>query len=169
MNRGLTFRREAERRPSGVRVLRAREPRGLLDAGAATAQLNALCGYPLRAVDTSMARLVVAIDTRPMHLIVVSGPLTVASAGGVRSWPDPTSPEALAGLTRWVGRTVTAVRVDPAGGLRVECGADSLLVAADPQHEAWEIRGVDGGLLACLPGGRISAWVPASGAAPSAG
>jgi hypothetical protein len=37
------------------------------------------------------------------------------------------------------------------------------VVAADPAHEAWEIRAMDGGLLVCLPGGAISLWTPTEG------
>ena len=63
---------------------------------------------------------------------------------------------------------MTAVRVEEVGTLVVECGAESIRVAADASYEAWEVRGMDGGLLACLPGGGISLWTPTTGHIPNA-
>ena len=44
----------------------------------------------------------------------------------------------------------------------------SIAVAAEAAHEAWEVRGMDGGLMVCLPGGRISVWAPTFGRIPRA-
>jgi hypothetical protein len=61
---------------------------------------------------------------------------------------------------------VTDLRVDEDGGLHLTVEAYRLVVAAEAAHEAWEIRGMDGGLMVCLPGGRISVWAPTFGRIP---
>jgi hypothetical protein len=71
-------------------------------------------------------------------------------------------------LAGWVGRRVTELRVDEGAGLHVGLGQHQLVVAAEPVHESWEIRGMDGGLMVCLPAGRISVWAPTFGRIPRA-
>lgn len=107
-----------------------------------------------------MDRLVVEIATDPVHLLVIAGPLILSTAdGGVSVCHAPG--EAVAAVMEWRGRTITGAQVLASGGLRIDCAAGHLTVEADPQYEAWEVRGMDGGLLACLPGGRVSLWRPA--------
>lgn len=162
MNRLLTFRRDATRPATPERaVTRTREPAGLLDPEEASARLATFVGAELGAADTSMDRLVVAIGTEPLHLLVVAGPVTLTSADGqVAVCHLPGSPEALGTLTAWVGRRIESVAVLPGGGLQIQCRGGALTVPSDPDYEAWEIRGMDGGLLACLPGGQLSLWRP---------
>lgn len=162
MNRLLSFRRDASRPASPARVpMRTREPAGLLDPVDASARLSTLVGAELGAADTSMDRLVVAIGTEPMHLLVVAGPVTLTSADGqVAVCHLPGSPEALETLAAWVGRRIDGVSVQGDGGLQVRCRPGTLSVPSAPDYEAWEIRGMDGGLLACLPGGQLSLWRP---------
>jgi hypothetical protein len=73
---------------------------------------------------------------------------------------QPGSPEAVAVMDVLIGRAIREVVVTPAGSLQVGLEGGHLKVDADPGYEAWEVRGMDGGLLACLPGGAISLWTP---------
>ncbi len=153
--------------PAALPPLRTREPRGVIDAAEATRRLRRLAGSTLTAVETSMGRLVAALATDPVHLLVLAAPISISTAPAPgAALAEPNSPEAAAALSRWIGRSVTEVRVEEAGTLVVECGAESVRVAADASYEAWEVRGMDGGLLACLPGGGISLWVPTVGHIP---
>lgn len=145
--------------------LRLREPHGLLTSDEATSRLLALVGSQVGAADTSMDRLVVAVTTEPMHLVVVAGPIVVANSGSesgaqVSVCHQPGTPEAVSAVHTLSGRVITDVVVTPAGSLRIGVEGGHLSVDADPNYEAWEIRGMDGGLLACLPGGTISLWAP---------
>ena len=154
--------------PASTQLLRTREPRGVIDAAEATRRLRRLAGSSLTAVETSMGRLVAALATDPVHLLVLAAPVSIGTApvqGAALA--EPNSPEAVSALSRWIGRSVTAVRVEEVGTLVVECGAESIRVAADASYEAWEVRGMDGGLLACLPGGGISLWTPTTGHIPN--
>lgn len=160
-----SLRRSIHRDQVDVRTpLRLREPRGLISPSTATDLLAQFTGSRIGAADTSMDRLVLAISAEPMHLLVISGAVTFTATG---TGPDeisvchtPSSAEALAAMGAVTGRTITGVRVAADGGLVLSHDRGSLAIAADPSHEAWEIRGMDGGLLACLPGGSISLWAP---------
>lgn len=171
MSRDFTFHRPSAGAGSPERrALRTREPRGIIEPAEATALLSGLVGHVLTAVDTSMERLVLAIATDPVHLVVIAGPTTLVAADtSIHLLDEPSSPEALSALGGWLERPLTQVAVEPSGTLRLECGGERLVVAADPQHESWEVRGMDGALYACLPGGAISAWGPTSGRIPVGG
>lgn len=161
--------RRPEPGPASSAPLRTREPRGLLDPAAASGRLAGLIGRPLTHVDTSLDRIVLSIAADPVHLVVLSGPVRVAGQPGAAG-PGLTldGGPAVARLAGWVGRPVTQLGVDEGGGLNLGLGADQLVVAAEAAHEAWEVRGMDGGLMVCLPGGRISVWAPTFGRIPRA-
>ena len=62
------------------------------------------------------------------------------------------------------GRVVTVAQADDDGGLRIDFQDGSrLLVAADPDYEAWTAAGLDGFKAVSEPGGGLAVW---SGAAP---
>lgn len=170
MSRLLTFRRETSWPAQHVRgPLRTREPAGIIDADDATDRLARLRGAEIGAADISMDRLVVAIQAQPLHLLVVAGPITLTSGDGAVSVSHAAgSPDALAALGPWSGRRVAGVRVRGNGALEIATPGGTLTVPADPDHEAWEVRGMDGGLIACLPGGQISLWRPTAGQVASA-
>lgn len=153
-------------RPVPTAPLRTREPRGLIDPAAATARLAGLLGTQMTHVDTSLERIVLSVAADPAHLVVLSGPVAFSGPEG----PGVTleGGRAAALLAGWVGRRVTELRVDECAGLHVGLGQHQLVVAPEPVHEAWEIRGMDGGLMVCLPGGRISVWAPTFGRIPRA-
>lgn len=152
--------------PTSTPPLRTREPRGLIDPAAATARLAGLLGTQMTHVDTSLERIVLSVAADPAHLVVLSGPVAFSGPEG----PGVTleGGRAAALLAGWVGRRVTELRVDEGAGLHVGLGQHQLVVAPEPVHEAWEIRGMDGGLMVCLPGGRISVWAPTFGRIPRA-
>lgn len=156
--------RHAPGQPSAP--LRTREPRGLIEPADATGRLGGLVGRPLTRVDTSLGRVVLSIAADPVHLLVISGPMHLAGPQG--SAHPRAAGQATALLAGWVGRPVTDLGVDAAGGLHVGLGANHLTAPAEADHEAWEVRGMDGGLLVCLPGGRISLWAPTLGRIPRA-
>lgn len=152
--------------PTATAPLRVREPRGLLAPGESTGRLAGLLGRSLTHVDSSLERIVLSIAADPVHLVVLSGPVRLGGPHG--SGPTLECHQAVAVLSRWVGRPLTDLGVDAAGGLHLMLGADHVAVAAEAAHEAWEIRGMDGGLMVCLPGGRISVWAPTFGDIPRA-
>jgi len=155
--------------PASATPLRTREPRGLLDPAEATGRLAGLIGRTLTHVDISLERIVLSIAADPVHLVVLSGPVRM---GGLPPSGGPGTTlegrRAVATLAGWVGRPVTQLRIDEGGGLTLGLGADRLAVAAEAAHEAWEVRGMDGGLMVCLPGGRLSVWAPTFGRIPRA-
>lgn len=126
-----------------------------------------LVGKAIAAVDASLGRTVLTVAARPAHLVVVAAPLTVVAT----DHRDPRLVEpgaaSLRVLAGWVGCLLTEVRVEPTGALRLACAEAVARIPADPVHEAWEVRGMDGGLLACLPGGSISLWTPTFGRIPA--
>lgn len=148
--------------------LRTREPRGILNPTSATARLAPLLGRRIGAVRSSLGRAVLTVDADPAHLVILGGSVLLITAGGVQASPPLAGDDATAALASWAGSSVSDLRVDSGGGLRLGVGPDRLVVPADPIHEAWEIRGMDGGLLVCLPGGQISLWAPTFGDIPVA-
>jgi hypothetical protein len=152
--------------PAPAAPLRTREPRGVIDPADATTRLTGLLGSRLTRVDTSLERIVLSVASDPVHLVVISGPVGLSGPEGPGLTLEVRGAAAL--LAGWVGRRVTDLRVDGSGGLHVGLEGYQLLVAAEPVHEAWEIRGMDGGLMVCLPGGRISVWAPTFGRIPRA-
>jgi hypothetical protein len=150
--------------PASATPLRTREPRGMIGPAESTDRLAGLIGKHLTHVSTSLERIVLSIAADPVHLVVISGPVQLSGPQG--SGLRLEGGQAAALLAGWVGRPVTALRVDEGGGLHVVVGAYQLAVAAEDVHEAWEIRGMDGGLMVCLPGGRISVWAPTFGRIP---
>lgn len=146
---------------------RLREPRGTISAEHATERLRPFVGALLGAADASMSRLVLAIATHPMHLLVVAGSVGIELSAldgsqAITVCHEPGSPEAVSAAAAVSGRCITDILVSKRGDLRIEFERGSLTVPSDPAYEAWEIRGMDGGLLACLPGGMISLWVPSA-------
>jgi hypothetical protein len=152
--------------PASTAPLRTREPRGLIDPAVATTRLAGLLGTAMTHVDTSLERIVLSVAADPAHLVVISGPVAFSGPEGPGVILEGSRAAAL--LAGWVGRRVTDLRVDGDAGLHVGLGQHTLVVAAEPVHEAWEIRGMDGGLMVCLPGGRISVWAPTFGRIPRA-
>jgi hypothetical protein len=58
-----------------------------------------------------------------------------------------------------VGRVVTVAQADDEGGLRIDFQDGSrVLVAADPDYEAWTVAGPDGFKVVSEPGGSLAVW-----------
>ena len=153
--------------PVSATPLRTREPRGMIDPAESTRRLAGLIGRQLTHVDTSLERVVLSVAGDPVHLVVVSGPVQLSGPQGAGVTLEGGQAAAL--LAGWVGRPVTDLRVGEGGSLHLALGQYQLAVAAEAVHEAWEIRGMDGGLMVCLPGGRISVWAPTFGRIPRVG
>ena len=57
------------------------------------------------------------------------------------------------------GRVVTVAQADDEGGLRIDFQDGSrVLVAADPDYEAWTVAGPDGFKVVSEPGGGLAVW-----------
>lgn len=149
--------------------LRTRAPLGLVSASSAAARVAALVGSRISAVEESFGRAVLVLEARPLHLLVVAAPVSICAAGRADEvLVDPAGARAQARLRELVGHSVTGMTVEGSGALHVSLGADQLRIPSDPGYEAWELRGMDGGLLACLPGGGLSLWTPTFGVVASA-
>jgi hypothetical protein len=62
-------------------------------------------------------------------------------------------------LPELIGRVVTVAHADDEGGLRIDFQDGSrLLVAADPDYEAWTAAGPDGLKVVSEPGGGLAVW-----------
>lgn len=150
--------------------LRTRQPRGLLPATDATARLAPLVGATLAGVEVSLDRPVLVIAATPEHRIVTAAPVTITSAPAQREGgPGPASPRPARQrtLADLVGQVIHEVAVEPDGRLRLTTDWARVCVESDPHHEAWEVRALDGALLACLPGGAVSLWTATPGTIPA--
>ena len=153
----LPFRRSPE-----VSLLRTRHPVGIITAAQATDRLTDMYGQVLRQAEASLGRLILEFLDAPVHRVVISGVLRVTEPNGLISvHPDPSTWEVPEGQI--LNRAVETQQVSAAGALRLEIAGTTLHVDSDPHHEAWEVRGSDGWLLACLPGGGLSLWTPSLG------
>jgi len=95
-------------------------------------------------VDSSGERSEVRIET-PFSLRQPGGDLEVTP--GETDLPD------------LIGRVVTVANADDEGGLRIDFQDGSrLLVAADPDYEAWTVAGPDGFKVVSEPGGGLALW-----------
>jgi len=95
-------------------------------------------------VDSSGERSEVRIET-PFSLRQPGGDLEVTP--GETDLPD------------LIGRVVTVANADDEGGLRIDFQDGSrLLVAADPDYEAWTVAGPDGFKVVSEPGGGLAVW-----------
>jgi hypothetical protein len=92
--------------------------------------------------------------------ITLAATIVVTSAGPagpVRVEVDPTVepgpvPDELGFLE---GATITRMLVAEAGDLEISVAGHEVVVRADPDFEAWEIRGHRGEMLICAPGGEL--------------
>lgn len=141
---------------------------GIIPAADASTRLAALVGRPFTGVQASTGRLVVRLGGSPAHLVVVSAPVWIGWNPLEGATGEPADPRVVATLTAWLGAGVRRVEVQRSGALQLDIAGRLLRVDSDPQYEAWEVRGMDGGLLACLPGGAISLWTPTFGQIPTA-
>ncbi len=155
------------RRSSEANLLRTRHPAGIITAAEATDRLTDMYGQVLRQVEASLGRLILEFQDDPVHRVVISGVLRVTESNGMISvHPDPSTWDVTEGQI--LDRAVETQQVSAAGSLRLEIAGTTLQVDPDPHHEAWEVRGSDGWLLACLPGGALSLWTPSLGRIPQA-
>lgn len=79
---------------------------------------------------------------------------TLAVVDGRNAWTgEPLTAEAAGALLPLNLRIVTFARVDADGTLRLGLGDAILSVAKHPSFEAWQVRGPQGMLIVCPPGG----------------
>ena len=107
----------------------------------------------------------VRLDLRgsPRFEITADCPIKVARPDGTVWAGEPRSVEALQELLALLMGYVSTVTVEADGGLtiRFATGA-SILVPPDDQYEAWQVRGDNGLLVVCTPGGGLAEWSPST-------
>jgi len=84
----------------------------------------------------------------------IETPFLLRQPGGdLEVTPGETDPPDL------IGRAVAVAYADDEGGLRIDFQDGSrLLVAADPDYEAWTVAGPDGLKVVSEPGGGLAVW-----------
>lgn len=74
---------------------------------------------------------------------------------------EPLTADAAGALLPLNHREVTSAKIATDGALSLGFGQATLSVPPHPMAEAWQLRGPDGLLIVCLPGGdRVAVWEP---------
>lgn len=96
------------------------------------------------------------------HEVTIETPFEVVD-GDIRWAGDPLTAGAAGALLPLNLREVTSSRIGPDGTLMLGLGSATLTVPPAPMYEAWQIRGPDGLLIVCSPGGDyVAVWEPES-------
>jgi hypothetical protein len=83
--------------------------------------------------------------------------------GNTRWSGEPLTADAAGALLPLNLREVTSGRVAPDGTLVLGLGSATVTVPPAPMYEAWQVRGPDGLLIVCSPGGDyVAVWEPES-------
>ena len=94
------------------------------------------------------------------HEVTIETPFEVVD--GNSQWSgDPLTDEAAGALLPMNLREVTSARIATDGTFILGFGSAILTVPPAPLYEAWQVRGPDGLLIVCSPGGEyIVVWEP---------
>jgi len=94
------------------------------------------------------------------HEITIETPFKVADES--TQWSgEPLTAEAAGALLALNLREVTSARIAIDGTLALGFGPATLTVPPDAAYEAWQVRGPDGLLIVCSPGGDyVAVWEP---------
>lgn len=96
-----------------------------------------------------------------VHEVTIETSLQVADAGAELDG-EFLSGEAAAALLPLISREVAAANVAPDGTLTLVLGEATLTVRPHQMYESWQVRGPDGLLIVCSPGGEyVAVWEPA--------
>ena len=94
------------------------------------------------------------------HEVTIETSFTV-SDGQLHWTGEPLTEGASAAVHPLQHREVTSAQVSPDGALALRFDAAALTVSPDPTYEAWQVRGPDGLLIICAPGGDyLAIWEP---------
>ena len=94
----------------------------------------------------------------------VSMETSFAVEDGTARWTgEPLTADAAGALLPLNQREVTSARVAQDGTLVLRFGSATVTVPPAPMYEAWQVRGPDGLLIVCSPGGDyVAVWAPQS-------
>lgn len=94
------------------------------------------------------------------HEVTIETPFEV-SDGGTRWAGEPLTAGAAGALLPLNLRELTLGRITPDGTLILGLGSATITVPPAPMYEAWQVRGPDGLLIVCSPGGDyVATWQP---------
>ena len=96
------------------------------------------------------------------HEVTIETPFDVVN-GDTRWAGEPLTAGAAGALLPLNLREVTSGRISTDGTLMLGLGSATLTVPPAPMYEAWQVRGPDGLLIVCSPGGDyVAVWGPES-------
>jgi hypothetical protein len=94
------------------------------------------------------------------HEVTIETPFEVED-GDARWAGEPLTAGAAGTLLPLNGREVTSAHIGTDGTLVIGLGSATLTVPPAPMYEAWQVRGPDGLLIVCSPGGDyVAVWEP---------
>lgn len=141
------------------------ERRGIIEGGAtdvvrANRLLAALAGKPLVQFRMGYG---VHLELGHDYEVTIETPLEVLD-GHSRWSGEPLTADAAGALLPLNQRDITSQHIAQDGTLVLGLGPATLTVRPHPMYEAWQIRGPDGLLIVCAPGGEyIAVWEPEPG------
>lgn len=96
------------------------------------------------------------------HEVTIETSFEVVDSNG-RWAGDPLTADAAGALLPLNLRDVTSARVASDGTFVLGLGSATVTVPPSPMYEAWQVRGPDGLLIVCSPGGDyVAVWRPES-------
>lgn len=100
------------------------------------------------------------------HELTIETALDVVE--GETHWSgEPLTADAAGALLPLNSRTVSSAHVATDGTLALGFGSGTLTVPPHPMYEAWQVRGPDGLLIVCAPGGAyVAVWEPEGSTGP---
>jgi hypothetical protein len=96
------------------------------------------------------------------HEVTIETTLDVLE-GESRWIGEPLTADAAGALLPLNSRKISSAHIAPDGTLALRFGSATLTVPPHPMYEAWQVRGPDGLLIVCAPGGAyVAVWEPES-------
>ena len=97
------------------------------------------------------------------HEVTIEMPFEVID-GGAHWAGEPLTAEAAGALLPLTHREVMSAHIGIDSTLKLGIGSGTLTVPPAPMYEAWQVRGPDGMLIVCSPGGEyVAVWKPDAG------
>ena len=103
----------------------------------------------------------VHLEAGNAHEITIETPFEVEE-GGARWAGEPLTAGAAGALLPLNQRELTSAHIETDGALVLGFGSATVTVPPASMYEAWQVRGPDGLLIVCSPGGDyVAVWEPA--------
>lgn len=150
-----------------VRSSDGEERRGITEGGddrdvaVANIRIGALVGKPLVQFRVGYG---VHLELGHDHEVTIETAFEVATDNA--HWVgEPLAADAAGALLPLNSRHITSARIATDGTLFLCLGSASVTVPPASMYEAWQVRGPDGLLIVCAPGGTyVAVWEPGSSA-----